>query len=60
MLFSSPLSDLRVTYDVISLGRINIPDHMFPQTHYPTAISELNSDNPTVMNVLIDMVIFLI
>ncbi|KAI5670224.1 hypothetical protein M9H77_10588 [Catharanthus roseus] len=47
--------NLRIIIHNFSRPRINIPDHMFPQTHYPTAISELNSDNPTVMNVLIDM-----
>lgn len=39
--------------------RLHIPDHMLPQTHHPTAISVLRSDNPTVLNVLIDVVDFL-
>ncbi|KAG6382819.1 hypothetical protein SASPL_157470 [Salvia splendens] len=35
--------------------RINIPNHMLPQTNHPTALSVLHSDNSTVLNVLIDM-----
>lgn len=43
---------------VVSIGRINIPNHMLPQTNHPTALSVLHSDNSTVLNVLIDMVSF--
>lgn len=35
--------------------RLDIPRHMLPQTNHPTAFSVLNSDNPTVLNVLVDM-----
>ncbi|KAG6384184.1 hypothetical protein SASPL_156015 [Salvia splendens] len=39
----------------VPIGRINIPNHMLPQTNHPTALSVLHSDNSTVLNVLIDM-----
>lgn len=35
--------------------RIDIPRHMLPQTNHPTALSVLHSDNPVVLNVLVDM-----
>ncbi|KAK3021619.1 hypothetical protein RJ639_045252, partial [Escallonia herrerae] len=41
-------------YD-FSRPRLNIPNHMVPQTNHPTTISVLHSDNPTVVNVLVDM-----
>lgn len=47
--------NLRIIIYEFSRPRLNIPSHMLPQTHHPTAISELKSDNPTVMNVLVDM-----
>lgn len=40
------------------IGRIDIPRHMLPQTNHPTALSVLHSDNPVVLNVLVDMVSF--
>ncbi|XP_019081702.1 structural maintenance of chromosomes protein 6B isoform X2 [Vitis vinifera] len=43
-----------IIYD-FSRPRLNIPYHMLPQTQHPTLISALHSDNPTVMNVLVDM-----
>ncbi|KAK3009523.1 hypothetical protein RJ639_013924 [Escallonia herrerae] len=41
-------------YD-FSRPRLNIPNHMVPQTNHPTTISVVHSDNPTVVNVLVDM-----
>lgn len=41
-------------------GRLNIPTHMLPQTSHPTAFSIIKSDNPTVLNVLVDVVNFAI
>ncbi|KAL8153848.1 hypothetical protein V2J09_011608 [Rumex salicifolius] len=41
-------------YD-FSRQRLNIPNHMLPQTHHPTVFSALHSDIDTVMNVLVDM-----
>ncbi|WMV31145.1 hypothetical protein MTR67_024530 [Solanum verrucosum] len=50
---------LQIIIYEFSRPRLHIPDHMLPQTHHPTAISVLRSDNPTVLNVLIDVVKFL-
>ncbi|KAG8381534.1 hypothetical protein BUALT_Bualt06G0131700 [Buddleja alternifolia] len=41
-------------YD-FSRPRIDIPRHMLPQTNHPTAFSVMHSDNPTVLNVLVDL-----
>ncbi|KAL5744271.1 hypothetical protein ACOSQ2_027387 [Xanthoceras sorbifolium] len=41
-------------YD-FSRPRLNLPHHMLPQTKHPTILSVLHSDNPTVINVLVDM-----
>ncbi|XP_049405609.1 structural maintenance of chromosomes protein 6B isoform X2 [Solanum stenotomum] len=46
---------LQIVIYEFSRPRLHIPDHMLPQTHHPTAISVLRSDNPTVLNVLIDV-----
>ncbi|KAL3369194.1 hypothetical protein AABB24_009821 [Solanum stoloniferum] len=46
---------LQIIIYEFSRPRLHIPDHMLPQTHHPTAISVLRSDNPTVLNVLIDV-----
>ncbi|XP_059666932.1 structural maintenance of chromosomes protein 6B [Cornus florida] len=35
--------------------KLQIPNHMLPQTKHPTTISVIHSDNPTVMNVLVDV-----
>ncbi|KAF5191059.1 Structural maintenance of chromosomes protein, partial [Thalictrum thalictroides] len=35
--------------------KLNIPDHMLPQTQHPTTQSQIFTDNPTVSNVLVDM-----
>ncbi|KAH6821922.1 structural maintenance of chromosomes 6A [Perilla frutescens var. hirtella] len=43
-----------VIYD-FKRPRINIPGHMLPQINHPTAFSVLHSDNPTVLNVLVDV-----
>ncbi|XP_073129869.1 structural maintenance of chromosomes protein 6B isoform X2 [Henckelia pumila] len=43
-----------IIYD-FSRPRINIPRHMLPQTSNPTAFSIMISDNPTVLNVLVDV-----
>ncbi|KAL0292332.1 UNVERIFIED_CONTAM: Structural maintenance of chromosomes protein 6B, partial [Sesamum calycinum] len=34
---------------------IDIPRHMLPQTNHPTVFSVMYSDNPTVLNVLVDV-----
>lgn len=39
------------------LCRLIIPRHMVPQTEHPTILSVLNSENHTVLNVLVDVVI---
>ncbi|GER35076.1 structural maintenance of chromosomes family protein [Striga asiatica] len=44
-----------IIYD-FSRPRIDIPRHMLPQTNHPTAFSVMCSDNPTVLNVLVDVV----
>ncbi|XP_042503753.1 structural maintenance of chromosomes protein 6B-like isoform X1 [Macadamia integrifolia] len=41
-------------YD-FSIPRLNIPRHMLPQTQHPTTLSVLHADNPTILNVLVDM-----
>ncbi|XP_055810992.1 structural maintenance of chromosomes protein 6B-like isoform X2 [Solanum dulcamara] len=46
---------LQIIIYEFSRPRLHIPDHMLPQTHHPTAISVLRSDNPTVLNVLVDV-----
>ncbi|CAK9135142.1 unnamed protein product [Ilex paraguariensis] len=43
-----------IIYD-FARPRLNIPNHMLPQTNHPTTISVIHSDNPTVVNVLIDV-----
>ncbi|PIN15085.1 DNA repair protein RAD18 (SMC family protein) [Handroanthus impetiginosus] len=43
-----------IIYD-FSRPRIDIPRHMLPQTDHPTAFSVIRSDNPTVLNVLVDV-----
>nr|DAD47780.1 TPA_asm: hypothetical protein HUJ06_017718 [Nelumbo nucifera] len=43
-----------IIYD-FARPRLNIPSHMLPQTKHPTTLSVLHFDNPTVMNVLVDM-----
>ncbi|KAF7146871.1 hypothetical protein RHSIM_Rhsim03G0166000 [Rhododendron simsii] len=43
-----------VIYD-FARPRLSIPNHMLPQTNHPTTISVLHSDNPTVLNVLVDL-----
>ncbi|MCD7450413.1 Structural maintenance of chromosomes protein 6A, partial [Datura stramonium] len=48
-------NNLQIIIYEFSRPRLHIPDHMLPQTHHPTAISVLRSDNPTVLNVLIDV-----
>ncbi|CAN4097243.1 unnamed protein product [Withania somnifera] len=47
--------NLQIIIYEFSRPRLHIPDHMLPQTNHPTAISVLSSDNPTVLNVLIDV-----
>nr|XP_043614248.1 structural maintenance of chromosomes protein 6B [Erigeron canadensis] len=34
--------------------RLQIPEHMLPQTNHPTVLSAIQSDSPTVVNVLVD------
>ncbi|KAL7582405.1 hypothetical protein Lser_V15G43696 [Lactuca serriola] len=43
-----------IIYD-FSIPRLQIPNHMLPQTNHPTAISVMQSDSPTVVNVLVDV-----
>lgn len=43
-----------VMYD-FSKPRLNLPPHMLPRTQHPTTISVLNSDSPTILNVLVDV-----
>ncbi|KAK9075200.1 hypothetical protein SSX86_003521 [Deinandra increscens subsp. villosa] len=43
-----------IIYD-FSIPRLQIPNHMLPQTNHPTTISVLQSDSPTVVNVLVDL-----
>ncbi|XP_051143758.1 structural maintenance of chromosomes protein 6B [Andrographis paniculata] len=43
-----------IMYD-FSRPRIKIPSHMLPQTNHPTVLSVMDSDNPTVLNVLVDV-----
>lgn len=43
-----------IIYD-FSIPRLQIPNHMLPQTNHPTIISVIQSDTPTVVNVLVDM-----
>ncbi|KAJ4911743.1 Structural maintenance of chromosomes protein 6A [Raphanus sativus] len=43
-----------IIYD-FSRPRLIIPRHMVPQTEHPTILSVLNSENHTVLNVLVDV-----
>ncbi|XP_052174120.1 structural maintenance of chromosomes protein 6B-like isoform X1 [Diospyros lotus] len=43
-----------IIYD-FARPRLNIPNHMLPQTKHPTTISVLHSDSPTILNVLVDL-----
>ncbi|KAJ3693422.1 hypothetical protein LUZ60_008902 [Juncus effusus] len=43
-----------IIYD-FSRPRMRIPNHMLPATNHPTTLSVIQSDNPTVLNVLVDM-----
>ncbi|KAH0934870.1 hypothetical protein HID58_011987 [Brassica napus] len=47
--------NLRIIIYDFSRPRLNIPRHMIPQTEHPTILSVLHSDNPTVLNVLVDV-----
>ncbi|KAG8049633.1 hypothetical protein GUJ93_ZPchr0009g2285 [Zizania palustris] len=42
-----------IIYD-FSKPRLNIPDHLLPSTAHPTVLSVIQSENPTVLNVLVD------
>ncbi|KAL5718364.1 hypothetical protein ACHQM5_011431 [Ranunculus cassubicifolius] len=44
-----------IIYD-FSRPKLNIPNHMLPDTRHPTTFSQIITDNPTVSNVLVDMV----
>ncbi|XP_010523157.1 PREDICTED: structural maintenance of chromosomes protein 6B-like [Tarenaya hassleriana] len=48
-------NNLRIIIYDFSRPRLNIPSHMLPQTEHPTVLSVLHSDNPTVLNVLVDL-----
>ncbi|KAJ0962005.1 hypothetical protein J5N97_029833 [Dioscorea zingiberensis] len=41
-------------YD-FSQPRLNIPNYLLPSTNHPTTLSVIHSDNPTILNVLVDM-----
>ncbi|KAJ0961973.1 hypothetical protein J5N97_029801 [Dioscorea zingiberensis] len=41
-------------YD-FSRPRLNIPNYLLPSTNHPTTLSVIHSDNPTILNVLVDM-----
>ncbi|KAL9409425.1 hypothetical protein AB3S75_047756 [Citrus x aurantiifolia] len=43
-----------IIYD-FSRPRLSLPHHLLPHTKHPTTLSVLQSDNPTVINVLVDM-----
>ncbi|PSS33185.1 Structural maintenance of chromosomes protein like [Actinidia chinensis var. chinensis] len=43
-----------IIYD-FARPRLNIPNHMLPQTNHPSTISVIHSDNPTILNVLVDL-----
>ncbi|XAR56052.1 hypothetical protein NMG60_11036347 [Bertholletia excelsa] len=43
-----------IIYD-FARPRLTIPHHMLPQTNHPTTIAVIHSDNPTVLNVLVDL-----
>ncbi|XP_010483816.1 PREDICTED: structural maintenance of chromosomes protein 6B [Camelina sativa] len=47
--------NLRIIIYDFSRPRLNIPRHMIPQTEHPTILSVIHSDNPTVINVLVDV-----
>ncbi|XP_038683969.1 structural maintenance of chromosomes protein 6B-like isoform X2 [Tripterygium wilfordii] len=46
---------LQIIIHDFSRARLNIPPNMLPQTQHPTTLSVIDSDNDTVMNVLVDM-----
>ncbi|XP_020260784.1 structural maintenance of chromosomes protein 6B-like [Asparagus officinalis] len=43
-----------IIYD-FSMPRLSIPSHDLPSTNHPTTLSVIHTENPTVMNVLVDM-----
>lgn len=43
-----------IIYD-FSRPRLNIPNNMLPLTNHPTVHSVIHSDNPTIINVLVDI-----
>ncbi|XP_073111827.1 structural maintenance of chromosomes protein 6B [Elaeis guineensis] len=43
-----------IIYD-FSRPRLNIPNYMLPSTNHPTILSVIHSDNPTIINVLVDI-----
>ncbi|XP_057456983.1 structural maintenance of chromosomes protein 6A-like [Lotus japonicus] len=47
--------DLRIIIYDFSTPRLTIPQHMLPNTKYPTALSVLQCENHTVNNVLVDL-----
>ncbi|XP_066397226.1 structural maintenance of chromosomes protein 6B-like [Miscanthus floridulus] len=42
-----------IIYD-FTKPRIDIPDHLLPSTPHPTVLSVIHSENPTILNVLVD------
>lgn len=46
---------LQIIISDFSRPRLSLPHHMLPHTKHPTTLSVLQSDNPTVINVLVDM-----
>ncbi|KAL6639820.1 hypothetical protein ACP70R_022642 [Stipagrostis hirtigluma subsp. patula] len=42
-----------IIYD-FAKPRLDIPNHLLPSTAHPTVLSVIHSDNPTVLNVLVD------
>ncbi|KAL1324783.1 structural maintenance of chromosomes protein 6B isoform X2 [Arachis ipaensis] len=43
-----------IIYD-FSIPRLKIPQHMLPETNHPSTLSLLQSENDTVINVLVDL-----
>ncbi|MED6107411.1 hypothetical protein PIB30_013768 [Stylosanthes scabra] len=46
---------LRIIIYSFSIARLKIPQHMLPETKHPSILSLLQSENHTVMNVLVDI-----
>jgi chloramphenicol O-acetyltransferase len=54
--FSSVFLFILMNSNSVTFYRLLIPDHRLPTTEHPTVLSVIQSENDTVVNVLVDQV----